>query len=152
YMYGSYSLSSNTNYKLKILGSAQAVRQSIPIGTDYIVDFTTGFSTTSLAILNENLNCENESTPTNGFKSTKISWVKSKETLVNSPEGGYEVFYQKDDTNLYCKKIPYENGDWAPSETSLKLDQGIWKIRVKSYSRLNPQGSAPSDIKEVVIH
>jgi hypothetical protein len=152
YMYGPYSLSSNTNYKLKILGSALAVRQSIPIGTDYIVDFTTGFSTTSLAILNENLNCENESTPTNGFKSTKISWVKSKETLVNSPEGGYEVFYQKDDTNLYCKKIPYEKGEWAPSETSLNLDQGLWKIRVKSFSRLNPQGSALSDIKEVVVH
>jgi hypothetical protein len=145
-------LQTNKNYKLKISGEVMAVRNNIPMGTDYIVDFTTGAFTTSLAILNENLNCENGSTPTNGFNSTKISWVKSKETLVNSPEGGYEIFYQKDDTNLYCKKISYENGEWAPSETSLNLDQGLWRIRVKSFSRLNPQGSALSDIKEVVVH
>ena len=131
-----------------------AVRNNIPMGTDYIASFTTATTTTAaLSILGDNLNCLEESAPSN-FKEltpTKIAWGKSKETLVKSPEGGYEIFYQKDNTNLYCKKIPYLDGEWTPSETNLYLDQGLWKVRVKSYSRLNPEGSVPSEIKEVLV-
>lgn len=147
------SLTTNTAYQLKILGTVAAVRQNIPMGSDYIISFTTSAtSALAISILDKNLNCEEESAPkSQGIPSTKITWEKSKETLVNSPEGGYEVYYQKDDTNLYCKKIPYINGEWAANETFLSLDKGLWKIRVKSYSRLNPQGSAPSEIKEVIV-
>ena len=103
-------------------------------------------------ISNENLNCLEESSPkSQGISPTKITWEKSKETLVNSAGGGYQIFYQKDDTNLYCKKISYEEGEWTPSETNLNLTKGLWNVRLKSYSRLNPEGSIPSEIKKITV-
>ncbi len=145
------NLLSNTLYKLKVLGSVQAVRNNIPMGTDYISTFTTATTLASLSISSDNLGCEKDTSPLKVANPTVISWEKSLETLVNSPEGGYEIFYQKNGSELYCKKIRYENGDWTANKTSLELDKGVWKIRVKSFSRLNPQGSALSEIKEIQV-
>ncbi len=153
------ALSVSTTYKLKILGNVnstetvKAIRGGYTLGTDYIATFSTSAtSLVALTISNENLNCLEESYPKiQGIAPTKITWEKSKETLVNSDGGGYQIFYQKDDTNLYCKKIPYVDGEWTLSETTLNLTKGLWKVRLKSYSRLNPEGSIPSEIKKIVV-
>lgn len=79
--------------------------------------------------------------------SVQVSWTANRETAVNSPGGGYKVYYSPtagfNIASANVIDVPFTSGT-APTSTTLTLFSGTHYIKVIAYSALNPGGSAPS--------
>jgi len=78
-----------------------------------------------------------------GTSSITVSWDSNNETLVNSPGGGYRVYYSRssgflwNDPVVFMKEVPYVSGPQAPTSTELLLENDRWDIRIVAYIDLN---------------
>ncbi|MDH3310680.1 MAG: hypothetical protein OEM48_04090 [Gammaproteobacteria bacterium] len=79
--------------------------------------------------------------------SVQVSWTANRETAVNSPGGGYKVYYSStagfNIASANVIDVPYAAGA-TPTSTTLSLLTGTHYIKVIAYSTLNPGGSTPS--------
>ena len=94
-------------------------------------------------------------TVTGTSHSAQVSWSANRETSVNSPGGGYNVYYSTTPGfslgSATKISIPYVSGSSAPNSTKLSgLTSGTYYIKVVAYSALNPPGSTSSQISLVV--
>jgi hypothetical protein len=89
-----------------------------------------------------------------GAASVQISWTANRETAVNSPSGGYKVYYSPtagfNIAGADVIDVPFTSGT-APTSTTLTLSSGTHHIKVVAYSTLNPAGSAPSGEIAIVV-
>ena len=75
-------------------------------------------------------------------RKVKVSWDAHRGKAVNSPGGGYKVFYSNmenfniEDNGVHFKETPYVSGGKAPTSISLDLTSGLWYIKVIAYSNL----------------
>lgn len=88
-------------------------------------------------------------------RSVQVSWVANRETAVNSPGGGYRVYYSRTPgfnvSAASVADVPYTSGATAPTSTVLTLQTGSNFIKVVAYSVMNPGGSAPSVEASIVV-
>lgn len=79
--------------------------------------------------------------------SVQVSWTANRETAVNSPGGGYKVYFSPTPgfniASANVIDVPFTAGT-AQTSTTLTLASGTHYIKVVAYSALNPGGSAPS--------
>jgi major membrane immunogen (membrane-anchored lipoprotein) len=84
-----------------------------------------------------------------------ISWSANRESSVNSPGGGYRVYYSTtpgfDISTANFVDVPYVSGPAAPTSTILIASSGTDYIKIVAYSTLNGTGSEPSQEISVVI-
>lgn len=84
----------------------------------------------------------------------QISWTANRETAVNSPGGGYKVYYGSTagftvpSSNVV--DVPFVSGT-APTSANLTLTSGRHYFKVVAYSTLNTSGSAPSAETSVLV-
>lgn len=76
-----------------------------------------------------------------------LSWRPSKESSVNSPGGGYAIYYSATpklpigDARVAKVEVPYVQGTSAPTATSIELAPGTYYFRIAAYSKpLAPSG------------
>lgn len=85
----------------------------------------------------------------------KITWTPNRETAVNSPGGGYHVYYATspnfDISKAGVLDIPFLSGPTAPITTVISLASGSYYLKVTAYSALNTEGSTPSQEISVVV-
>ena len=85
-------------------------------------------------------NCGGGDVNLTGNYEVTISWAANGESVVNSPGGGYEVYYSKtpgfslSDPGISVIDLPYTSGPLAPVSTTLTLKNGTWYIKVIAYS------------------
>lgn len=86
-------------------------------------------------------------TGTGAPASVQVSWTGNRETTVNSPGGGYRVYYSSTPgfniASANVIDVPFSGGA-VPTSTTLTLTPGTHYVKVTAYSALNPGGSAPS--------
>ena len=79
---------------------------------------------------------------------TVISWDANREFSVNSPGGGYRVYYSTnpgfDISTANIVDVPFVSGPAAPTSIVIPLSSGTYYIKVVAYSTLNSAGSQPS--------
>ena len=77
-----------------------------------------------------------------------ISWDANREFSVNSPGGGYRVYYSTnpgfDISTANIVDVPFVSGPAAPTSIVIPLSSGTYYIKVVAYSTLNSAGSLPS--------
>lgn len=87
-------------------------------------------------------------------RNVQVSWTANRETAVNSPGGGYKVYYNPTAGfaigSANVVDVPYA-GAAVPTTTNLTLTSGTHYIKVVAYSALNPAGSAPSSETAVTV-
>lgn len=80
--------------------------------------------------------------------SALVSWSPNRELSVNSPGGGYRVYYSTtpgfDISTANIVDVPFVSGPAAPTSIVIPLSSGIYYIKVVAYSTLNSAGSQPS--------
>ena len=96
--------------------------------------------------------------PNEEYYSVTVSWDKNVESLVNSPGGGYKVYYSEnpgfsiDDPDVSDKDVPLDTGGFAPTSTTLLLTAGTWYIKIVAYFSLNEGASSlPSGQRSVTL-
>ncbi len=88
-------------------------------------------------------------------RNVQVSWAANREKAVNSPGGGYRVYYSTtpgfDVATASVVDVPYVAGPTAPTSATIPgLSPGTYYLEVVAYSALNPPGgsggstSAPS--------
>ncbi len=88
-------------------------------------------------------------------RDVQVFWAANREKAVNSPGGGYRVYYSTtpgfDLAAARVVDVPYVAGPRAPTSATIAgLSPGTYYLRVVAYSALNPPGgsggstSAPS--------
>lgn len=84
-----------------------------------------------------------------------ISWTVNRETSVNSPGGGYRVYYAStpgfSPTEGTVVNVPYTSGPLAPTSTVIPLSSGTYYFIVMAYSNLNSNGSEPSQEESITV-
>lgn len=84
-----------------------------------------------------------------------ISWTANRETAVNSPGGGYRVYYAStpgfSPTEGTVVNVPYASAPIAPTSTVIPLSRGTYYFTVVAYSNLNSNGSETSQEKSITI-
>ena len=79
---------------------------------------------------------------------TVLSWDANREFSVNSPGGGYRVYYSTnpgfDISTANIVDVPFVSGPAAPTSIVIPLSSGTYYIKVVAYSTLNSAGSQPS--------
>lgn len=91
-----------------------------------------------------------------GVGNVRASWAPNRETAVNSPGGGYRIYYAPArnfalDGAVGVIDVPYASGALAPTFALLNLPPGTHYLKVVAYSTLNPTGSEPSAEIAVVV-
>ncbi len=80
--------------------------------------------------------------------SASVSWSTNRELSVNSPGGGYRVYYSTnpgfDISTANIVDVPFVSGPAAPTSIVIPLSSGTYYIKVVAYSTLNSAGSQPS--------
>lgn len=80
--------------------------------------------------------------------SITVSWDANREFSVNSPGGGYRVYYSTnpgfDISTANIVDVPFVSGPAAPTSIVIPLFSGTYYIKVVAYSTLNSAGSQPS--------
>lgn len=84
-----------------------------------------------------------------GIGNVRASWTPNRETAVNSPGGGYRIYYASTrdfalDRAAGVIDVPYASGALAPTSTLLTLPSGTHYLKIVAYSTLNPSGSEAS--------
>ncbi len=87
-----------------------------------------------------------------------VRWDASREKAVNSPGGGYHIYYSMNsdfaitDTDVSLKDVPFISGDKAPVTTEVRLEKGSWHFKITAYSALDGgRESEASDEFEIEI-
>jgi hypothetical protein len=84
-----------------------------------------------------------------------ISWDANREFSVNSPGGGYRVYYSTnpgfDISTAYIVDVPFVSGSTAPTSIVTPLYRGTNYIKVVAYSALNTAGSQPSQESSIDV-
>ncbi len=84
-----------------------------------------------------------------------ISWDANREFSVNSPGGGYRVYYSTnpgfDISTANIVDVPFVSGPAAPTSIVIPLSSGIYYIKVVAYSTLNSAGSQPSQERLIYV-
>ena len=77
-----------------------------------------------------------------------ITWDANREFSVNSPGGGYRVYYSTnpgfDISTANIVDVPFMSGPAAPTSIVIPLSSGTYYIKVVAYSTLNSAGSQSS--------
>ena len=86
---------------------------------------------------------------------TVISWDANREFSVNSPGGGYRVYYSTnpgfDISTANIVDVPFVSGPAAPTSIVIPLSSGTYYIKVVAYSTLNSAGSQPSQERLIYV-
>lgn len=89
------------------------------------------------------------------FSDVTISWTANRETAVNSPGGGYNVYYAStpgfSPTEGTVVNVPYTSGSLSPTSTVIPLSSGTYYFKVVAYSSLDSNGSEPSQEKAITV-
>lgn len=89
------------------------------------------------------------------LSNVKISWTANRETAVNSPGGGYRVYYAStpgfSPTEGTVINVPYTSAPLSPTSTVISLSSGTYYFRVVAYSSLNSNGSEPSQEESITV-
>jgi len=84
-----------------------------------------------------------------------VSWSTNRELSVNSPGGGYRVYYSTtpgfDISTANIVDVPYVSGPTAPTSIVILLSSGTYYFKVVGYSILNSAGSEPSQESSIAI-
>jgi len=84
-----------------------------------------------------------------------ISWDANREFSVNSPGGGYRVYYSTnpgfDISTANIVDVPFVSGPAAPTSIVIPLSSGTYYIKVVAYSTLNSAGSQPSQESSIDV-
>lgn len=84
-----------------------------------------------------------------------ISWDANREFSVNSPGGGYRVYYSTnpgfDISTANIVDVPFVSGPTAPTSIVIPLSSGTYYIKVVAYSTLNSAGSQPSQESSIDV-
>ncbi len=87
--------------------------------------------------------------------SASVSWSTNRELSVNSPGGGYRVYYSTtpgfDISTANIVDVPYVSGPTAPTSIVILLSSGTYYFKVVGYSILNSAGSEPSQESSIAI-
>jgi hypothetical protein len=81
----------------------------------------------------------NENPKVPGTNTVTVTWEANPEIPVNEIGGGYKVYYSKksgfsvNDPKVSSKDVPYVAGPFAPTSTTLLLEDGKWYIKVVAY-------------------
>ena len=97
-----------------------------------------------------------------GDLSTTVRWDANHETAVNSPGGGYRIFFSKDSNadlaNCRTVDVPYVSGPLAPTTGVMDhISPGTYYVRVVAYSAMSPPGgtggsaSTPSAMAVITV-
>lgn len=90
-----------------------------------------------------------------GGDTVSVSWSTNRELLVNSPGGGYRVYYSTtpgfDISTANIVDVPYVSGPTAPTSIVILLSSGTYYFKVVGYSILNSAGSEPSQESSIAI-
>jgi len=85
------------------------------------------------------------------IRAVNVSWSANRETAVNTPGGGYKVYYSVSsgfditDAGVTVVDVPFIAPPAAPTSISLQLVSGQYYFRVVAYSALiAPWGSGGS--------
>ena len=85
------------------------------------------------------------------IRAVTVSWYANRETAVNTPGGGYKVYYSTasgfdiTDAGVNVVDVPFIAPPAAPTSISLQLVSGQYYFRVVAYSALTaPWGSGGS--------
>lgn len=82
----------------------------------------------------------------------EVSFAPNRESGVNSPGGGYKIYYGRDEAVSSATpfiNVPFSGEGAAPSARFEGLESGTYHIHVVAYSALNPSGSNP--VKQAVV-
>lgn len=92
--------------------------------------------------------------PLTGPNSVQVSWAANRETAVNSPGGGYRVYYSRtpnfDVASAEFTDVPYDPG-LGTTPTSVVIDDlpsGTIYFKVVAYSALNRPGASGGSTSE----
>lgn len=76
-----------------------------------------------------------------------VSWTANRETAVNSPGGGYDLYYSTTPgfniSSVTPVNIPYAaSTSSTPTSATLNLFSGTYYFKIVAYSALNPPGGS----------
>ena len=87
-----------------------------------------------------------------------VSWNPNKEKLVNSPGGGYKLYYSRSagfnpaTPGVTVIDLPYISGSFSPTSKILTLSKGTWYCKLTAYINLNGVvTSLPSAEKSITV-
>ncbi len=81
-------------------------------------------------------------TVTDGPRDYRLSWDANREEAVNTPGGGYSIYYgtREDfnigDSDVISLDVPYVSGEYSPTSQIVNLNNGTWYFLIKAYSAL----------------
>lgn len=132
-----------------VVGSALATTTSVDVQTSTLAIGSHSFYTNSSNIIGtSSCSLDFGSYQFLGPAPTvQVSWTANREKAVNSPGGGYRVFYsQTSDFNIQTAQyvdVPYDTGPNAPTTVDINgLLGGVHYFKIVAYSLLNPSGQS----------